>query len=76
MCTVCFLCLAHVGAAFLGILLEATFLDACTLCHADLRLQTGKILDVLSGHEGPVCGLALASNQVGITSLADSPYCC
>jgi hypothetical protein len=27
-------------------------------------LQTGKVLDVLSGHEGPVCGLALAPNQV------------
>ena len=61
---------------FWGLLFEATFLDACTLCHVDLRSQTGKILDVLSGHEGPVCGLALASNQVGITLLADSPYCC
>lgn len=27
-------------------------------------LQTGRLLDVLSGHEGPVSGLAFSPNQV------------
>ena len=45
-----------------------------TVC-ALLVEQTGKLLDVLSGHEGPVCGLALAPNQVCVDhGVADLPF--